>query len=580
MRSSDSIDDVDIGRPSRKKEPMADASEIPPAIFDHQARFSLCITDRVLIGVREHARNDSTREVGGVLLGKHYTAPEKTAVMVTNFYPLPSNSRSAAHFSFDEVSQKALLGRPSRPDEGIVGWFHSHVRIGDPFMSGSDVKLHGDHFKKPWHVSLVVGGGEWSMPVGFWRMEGESLIQIQEHFVWMTPAVPPGEQSRRFLRACEEERPFAGLGKTLKMISEDLGLSAGTQLRKVLDDRLQEEAAREQSYYTLEPLEVILGLSEEIGSSTSLVEEVRDFRQQLRSLRFLEDEVHVAIKTAAIGSRSTIYGDHAITLNPGTAELFACDFVLNRYYRITLKPSLSLLDLCCGESGTLWVLASPNTLMWLPVATETLRLANDTPKVGIISLPEFDSEPVELAVGGSHVWLRTSARTYRLAVHFEEALSVYELTVEADTGLGTANSVLVTTGDRSDGTILGAADDRISVWAAGGQLVASSSLPNSLRDFKLMQCCFTSAGLLALFDNGALRHLVLFEPETLKLVALYLQDRPRDGRERLRSVCADGLGRGFIRTDDAIYLLGATGAPPSRWYHASNDHIGRLILRS
>ncbi len=220
--------DSDFTIAPRKRDGRRDKPEdIPDHVLDVSSRFNLYVSDRVVIGVRQHVCLNPTRETGGVLLGRQYQRGEVTVVSVTGFAPLPSGSANAVHL--DERSLLALHNRSYAPGEYVVGWFHSHPNMGDPFMSNHDVNLHRMYFNEPWYVSCVVGVGEWSVPLGFWRLDGSELIPIEEHYVHMTMAKPPAEQFRRLLRSCNsEDRSLMELFTLLRSVLADVGFDGGS----------------------------------------------------------------------------------------------------------------------------------------------------------------------------------------------------------------------------------------------------------------------------------------------------------------------------------------------------------------
>ena len=103
--------------------------------------------------------------------------------------------------------------------------------------------------------------------------------------------------------------------------------------------------------------------------------------------------------------------------------------------------------------------------------------------------------------------------------------------------------------------------------ALQGEEVTRTALPAPWGDWALVEACATSAGVCALFDDGASGQLAMLEPRSLHLVTHYLQDRPVSSRDHLWSVCADATGRGYVQKGTAVWLLGETGAPGTDWHH-------------
>ena len=146
--------------------------DIPSYVLDSGQNFTLYITDIALIRMRQVSQADPKREIGGVLLGVHYQRGSRVVVEITKALELPSSNTSITHYEFDSQALLSLHSNLANDTElYVVGWFHSHVGLGDPFMSGFDTTLHSSHFPKHWHVSAVVGGGSQGGPLGFgeWR---------------------------------------------------------------------------------------------------------------------------------------------------------------------------------------------------------------------------------------------------------------------------------------------------------------------------------------------------------------------------------------------------------------------------
>jgi proteasome lid subunit RPN8/RPN11 len=238
MIATDAWDDLttfDL-QPQKRSLPQAEPADFPAYVLDEATDFTLYITDLALIKMREYICQDPDKEIGGVLLGQHFKRGERTVVVVNEPLALPSHSTSRLHFAFDAHALLTLHHlAPRTADKYLVGWFHSHVRIGDPFMSPPDIELHRDHFREPWYVSCVVSNGEWTLPVGFWRMLGNQLLPINEHYVHMTPAVSLAEQTRRYFRSCiTDERPQDQLRSRIAAILPSIGIDGSTPLSAIV----------------------------------------------------------------------------------------------------------------------------------------------------------------------------------------------------------------------------------------------------------------------------------------------------------------------------------------------------------
>ncbi len=113
-----------------------------------------------LAQVHRHAAS-SLNEIGGVLIGQVCTWEGRTHVEVNAAIPGNMTRAGPAHVTFTANTWAGLLRRQERefPDQRIVGWYHSHPRMGI-FLSGLDLSIQRDFFKSPWHIALVVDGQE------------------------------------------------------------------------------------------------------------------------------------------------------------------------------------------------------------------------------------------------------------------------------------------------------------------------------------------------------------------------------------------------------------------------------------
>lgn len=120
---------------------------------------------RILFGpeayrdIDEHAHSTLRNEVGGLLLGRAYTAPDMPqlvfveAIASVRAY---NTEASATHVKFDPETWSMMLKEKDEkhPDLRIVGWYHTHPNM-SVFVSGYDIDAHRQ-FPEPWHIALVV----------------------------------------------------------------------------------------------------------------------------------------------------------------------------------------------------------------------------------------------------------------------------------------------------------------------------------------------------------------------------------------------------------------------------------------
>ncbi|MFN2145117.1 MAG: Mov34/MPN/PAD-1 family protein [Anaerolineales bacterium] len=120
---------------------------------------SVFLSQKTFVRICVHAGSDLNNEVGGWLLGKwradHETGEE--FIVVDAILPAIYTRQGSAFLTFTQDSQVAMhsLMEEKYPDKDLVGWYHTHPRMG-LFLSSHDLFLHNNFFPKPWQVALVV----------------------------------------------------------------------------------------------------------------------------------------------------------------------------------------------------------------------------------------------------------------------------------------------------------------------------------------------------------------------------------------------------------------------------------------
>jgi proteasome lid subunit RPN8/RPN11 len=557
-------------RPVRRATPQDRPEDVPDYVLDELTRYALYVTDQVLNGVRLYARQFADVEVGGVLVGRHYQRGELTVVSVSNFVPLPSGDSSATHFVFDEQAIRTLHSQLKGADGYVVGWFHSHVRIGDPFMSVFDLRLHQDHFKQPWFVSCVVGGGEWAMPVGFWRMEGSKLLEIGEYFVRMTATTPLAEQSRRFFRACDaEERPLSKLLKRLDTLGHHLGLADESPVLAAFRKGIANSASAPLRSRAVEPLAALFDLATALSADLP-VAEVRGFSDRLRHVDLLDDAIQLALKAREIPPRIAVRGDRCHAIHPGRSEIYQFNFVDNVFWPITLQGAPRLVDLAYSDDGMLYVLAQEGSLYCFPEESYLSPLLN--PATGevrtlvgrLILIPDLEPAPQAVCPCGEQIFLHCGPRVYRLHLNKSDPRNnpgIEPLPVDLS---GWHSTVLLPLDGQLN--ILAVDDGTIARLDDSGRVLTRAPLPTHWRSWRLVDASAVSCGLFALFNNDG-GQLTLLDVESLELIVHYIQDTPAQYADELTALAVDALGRCFLRKGRTICLLSASGAMPCNWYH-------------
>ena len=125
------------------------------------------------------AASASDDEVGGILIGSAREWLDTLYVDIEAALPAERTSAGPAHVTFTTDSWAGLLERKEReiPDRWIVGWYHSHPRMGI-FLSQMDSSLHRDFFRQPWHVAMVINGQD--RTAGFFAWDDDRITPVRQ----------------------------------------------------------------------------------------------------------------------------------------------------------------------------------------------------------------------------------------------------------------------------------------------------------------------------------------------------------------------------------------------------------------
>lgn len=124
-------------------------AEVPFPVFLHQ---------RVNRLITQHARQNSQREVGGVLLGDVRQDENKQLYLVITHAlqaELANETRGQLTFTQETWLKIHQSHEMQYPDKAIVGWYHTHPGW-TIFLSPWDLFIHQNFFKQPWQIALVV----------------------------------------------------------------------------------------------------------------------------------------------------------------------------------------------------------------------------------------------------------------------------------------------------------------------------------------------------------------------------------------------------------------------------------------
>jgi proteasome lid subunit RPN8/RPN11 len=144
---------------------------------------SVFITQKAYVRFCAHAGSDLDNEVGGWLLGK-WRMDRKSGeqfIVIETVLPAQHTQHGSAFLTFTQESQVALhnLLQEDYPDKELVGWFHTHPRMG-VFLSAYDTWLHHNFFPEMWQVALVIE--PYSNRGGFFIRQADGSLDPRAYF--------------------------------------------------------------------------------------------------------------------------------------------------------------------------------------------------------------------------------------------------------------------------------------------------------------------------------------------------------------------------------------------------------------
>ncbi|MFF7309671.1 Mov34/MPN/PAD-1 family protein [Streptomyces sp. NPDC008137] len=526
--------------------------------------FRLEVADHVLSGMRGHAALDTEQECGGVLLGRHYCSDDRYAVRITDSLAVPTESRSQVHFDFDATSMDAIFTRlGDGAEEYVVGWYHSHI-AGAPFMSGIDRRTHRRHFTEPWYVSCVVGAGEWGVPVGFWRWVDDRLRAVDDYCV-TTRAVPPQavlENHRRYLRACgmPEDSAETSVLRALSLFPA-LGIDPRGPLGQVLLPPKEPSGGRRWLLGSGSQLQLIVGLASAAAGEPSAAAELALLRERLLMTRPLQDVLHRALFNGDFTDLLAVHRGVCCALEPDGEMVRRYDIANGGAIHVTLGVRLDTLSF--GPEGDLFLTSDDQRLYKLPPTVKQEGSAYQY-EFHTMLLTGLDGTCRQLLAAEDELWMLTdddrwlrypyprrieaisplgSGRLPPADCHFvlEEPVS------ESPSSRSSLSSVFLLTADSGS---LGTWRWEAGTWAEQ----CTSKLPAPFRDASVVQACVGGPGIYVLFEDRTRHQLALFERGSLKLLCHFL-DLETSEPVNPTGMCADRIGRVYIRTEDELYRI-------------------------
>lgn len=524
----------------------------PPlaALPGAESDYRLVVHERALNGIRTQAGASPEREIGGVLVGRHYRSGDRYLVEVEDHVAVPSRDSGAGHFEFDDTSVRAILARlEKQPDQYVVGWYHSHV-FGDPFMSSMDRDLHDLHFPEPWYVSCVTSLGGWGRSSGFWRMVRGELVDIREYSLAVATNGDPAGNQKLALNSCGMRDPLTDQPSLLSLLPQ-LGTAPDTALMHLLG-RLATDWPADSG---LSDVRFLINAAKKVAADGEAVADLEDLEQRLTRLRMLSDVLVPFCASSMLRGRISVSGTECYCYSPGANQLVRLDLLQNLTLpvRVASRP----ISVTHAPDGHAWVLNAKRELIRFPaVDLDTWLTGDHTFEFTTAPLPEIDGSAKQISLTQDALWVRTSSSWHRfhcsadadglitVATDRTGPLPHSDCLLVADNGFGGPLAAPALIGN--DGGVL-------KVWKAdeqGWALAASAALPAPWNTSRIIQACISGRGWHLLFAGTEHHELCLFDLNTLELDYHVVCEPDEPG---ITGLCGDGTGQVFLQSEGILY---------------------------
>jgi Mov34/MPN/PAD-1 family. len=148
--------------------------------------------------IETFAATDSTKELGGILIGNYRNHSGKTDVIITDFIEANYTDATAASLTFTHDTWDDIHAKLTRLDRNkkIIGWQHTHPGYGI-FLSAYDLFIQQNFFDLPFQVAYVVD--PISKANGFFQWKNGKIENLNGFYLFddaKRPIVLPKKQSK------------------------------------------------------------------------------------------------------------------------------------------------------------------------------------------------------------------------------------------------------------------------------------------------------------------------------------------------------------------------------------------------
>lgn len=231
------------------------------------------------------AKEDTSKEVGSILIGDYVDEKDRKTVIISNFIEAKYTDASASTLTFTHETWEYVYKEKDRkyPDKKIVGWQHTHPGYGI-FLSNYDIFIQENFFNLPWQIAYVVD------PIadtkGFFEWKNDKVTKMTGFYVY--------DEIGKTVKISEKEKPVKNhisvstvILSFLLIVSVLISVAFGIEKNNVTN-RLNEElaAASQQLNNQINEAPTII----EKDNTTDLPEDVEMFKVYVvQSGDYLED---------------------------------------------------------------------------------------------------------------------------------------------------------------------------------------------------------------------------------------------------------------------------------------------------
>jgi proteasome lid subunit RPN8/RPN11 len=473
-------------------------------------------------------------------------------VVVTDHLAVQSDSKSALHFDFDKRSIGMILARLEGSADYVVGWYHSHI-IGSPFMSSIDHDNHREHFPLPWYVSCVVASGEWGLPVDFWQLVDDELVNIGEYAIDIASEETATDTHQEFLRACQvPSSPVRVSPEYLAGLLPEVGMRADDTVGRALLDSLPGDCLATR----LDEFRLVVDLAAALAADPGAADKIAQLRGRLSAALSYEGKLVRELISDRLADQFAFCRRRGVSVTRGDNAVNWFDLRYDVTYPVSLDAPI--LAASFSADGAVWLLSGGGSVIrMVPAARIIGEMEGPLFHTDRYSIPKLKGEPRQVAADEANLWVTTSEHWYRIPIGPEQQrIRVGQMLELPDADEHFLLDGFI--GPLSPDRLLTLARGCLQTWGPDGsgiRKIAEQALAEPWSRWRLTGACCGAEGLYLLFDDGEKGQLGLFDRESLTPTHHYMYDISDTGMLPPSEARADPFGRVYLRCGSVLCRL-------------------------